>query len=100
MKSNPRRFAVIPEPAPEDRVKSGLALTPSQIYELQQKGLPISNQTAGMVFDEGTYKCDWHVLPEYRRGVDPADMYEQEMETRRKAKTVFSALEKKSSEEK
>lgn len=100
MKSNPRRCAVIPVPEPCDMVKNGLALTPSQMYELQKQGLPISNQVNGLVFEDGSYKCDWHVLQEYQRGVDPADLFEREQATRHKAKTAFANLEASASSEK
>lgn len=89
-KSNPRRLCRIP--ARETPVQNGLAVTPSQMWELQQSGFPISTQTAGLSFDDGQYKVDWEVPMEHRRGIDPADLFEYQEQMRGKVNEVFGKL--------
>lgn len=37
----------------EQDVQSGLAMTPSQMYDMAQKGLPITTRNLGVTYDEG-----------------------------------------------
>ena len=77
----------------EEPVQSGLALTPGQMLELQSQGLPISSQIAGAEYDEGDTNPDFTPPLGRRRGVDVADLWEAEMDTK---KAIGSAVKFKS----
>lgn len=60
----------------EPIVQNGLAITPTDMYELQQKGIPISVPSLGELYDEGYSNLDFTPPLEYTRGVDLNDLYE------------------------
>lgn len=72
----------------EMEVQSGLAMTPSQMYDMAQKGLPITTRNLGVTYDEGYSKLDFDPPLEYRRGVDLGDLYEARMDAKSKMRRL------------
>lgn len=64
-------------------VQNGLALTPTEMMRLAQKGVPISAQNEQNFFD-GVDNPTWDVAPEKMRGVDPADLWQLQKTSRKK----------------
>lgn len=54
-------------------VPQGLAVTPSDVAKLSEKGLSVSSNTAGLTFEEGS--SDPVLSAENFRGVDAADIW-------------------------
>lgn len=63
----------------EEPTESGLAYTPSQMFELAQQGIPVSTQTAAFSgsFDEGYRTLDFEPPLDLQRGADLADLWEK-----------------------
>lgn len=73
----------------EEQVQSGLALTPSEMMEMANKGVPITPQNFdGLQYDEGYSKLDFDVPIEYRRGIDIGDCWEAEMDAKARLKSA------------
>lgn len=81
-KSNRIRFAS-PVP-PAEAVQSHLAMTPAEMLELQQKGVPISSQTVGATYDDGYRTLDFEPPLDQQRGIDIADLWETAQDVRKK----------------
>lgn len=69
------------------KVKEGLAYTPSQMYELMEKGIPISMQNTG-TFVDGEPNPSWNVPLERERGVDASDVWQAQQEARKRIHTA------------
>lgn len=65
-------------------VQNGLAITPSQMYDMAQKGIPVAAQNLGIMYDEGYSELDFTPPLEYRRGIDIADAFEARMDAKAK----------------
>jgi len=65
-------------------VSSGLALTPSQMLELSQSGIPVSSQMANDMFFDGDTSMRVHIDPLDRRGIDVVDAWNLQKSSRRK----------------
>lgn len=72
----------------EHSVQPGLALTPSFMDKCVREGIPITSQIDQRpeMFYDGDDNPSFDILPEMRKGVDPADLWENERVVRRKAK--------------
>lgn len=70
----------------EDPCQSGLAVTPRQMLELQQQGIPVSSQLAAAVFSDGDFRLDFTPLLDTQRHVDICDLWEHRMTVRDKFK--------------
>lgn len=68
----------------EQDVQNGLAMTPSQMFDMAQRGLPITTQNLGVTYDEGYSNLDFTPPAEFRRGVDLGDLYEMRMDAKSK----------------
>lgn len=81
----------------EEPTQPGLAYTPSQMFELAQKGVPVSTQTAAFSgsFDEGYRTLDYEPPLDLQRGADMADLWEKSKDAHaRIAKAVKEAPRK------
>lgn len=69
------RLAQVKRKEDELPVKDGLAITPSDMFRMQQQGLPIStaNSAAGY---RGEKNPSWDVELDRVRGVDAADLWQ------------------------
>ena len=82
----------------EDKTRQGLAYTPSQMYELTAKGLPVNNVNNQKLYFDGTPDATFHVGSDRLRGVDVADLWEQDQKLRIKAhKAALAAKRAKQS---
>lgn len=78
------RFSIIKRHFGEQEVENGLAMTPAQMFDMAQRGLPITTQNLGVTYDEGYSNLDFTPPAEYRRGVDLGDLYEMRMDAKSK----------------
>lgn len=69
---------------PYTEVASGLALTPAQMLELSQSGIPVSSQMADDMFYDGDTSMRVHIDPLDRRGIDVVDAWNLQKSSRRK----------------
>lgn len=86
---NVKKFAKPRRNDHEKIVQNDLAYTPSQMMELMERGIPVSNQTVNpeMFFDGVSVKESTFELPLDRlRGVDVADCWQAEQSVKKKAK--------------
>lgn len=72
----------------EEIVRNGLSLTPSQMLEMTQKGVPIAARNLSAIVDNVSDN-DFDISPEYRRGVDISELYEAHEDARKKARGVL-----------
>lgn len=68
----------------EVAVKGGLAMTPAQMLEMQEKGIPITTQN--MQMSDGEPNPSWNIPLERLRGVDPAELWQQSKTIKEKVK--------------
>ena len=71
----------------EPIVQNGLAVTPSQMMELTNRGVPISPSNLGVIYDEGTSNLDFEPTMENLRGIDITDMWEHREDVKHKMKS-------------
>lgn len=60
----------------DEPVQNGLAVTPSQMLELSQRGIPVAPNNLGLGYQEGVSDLDFEPPLNYRRGIDIGDLYE------------------------
>lgn len=73
----------------ESPVQSRLAITPSQMMQLAENGIPIAaQQLPSEHFSEGDTSSSFDVLLDYQRGVDINTMWNVEQDVKKK---MFSA---------
>lgn len=65
-------------------VEDGLAMTPAQMNQLMQQGIPIASANLGLQYEEGVSELDFEPPLEHRRGIDINDMYESRQHIRKK----------------
>lgn len=75
----------------EQQVENGLAMTPSQMYDMAQRGLPITTQNLGITYDEGYSALDFNPPLEHRRGIDFGDLYEARFDAKSKMRKLRDA---------
>lgn len=67
------------------RTRQGLAYTPSEMLSLAERGIPVNQANAGENnFYDGELNPSWTVPIERDRGVDIADVWQMQMESRSK----------------
>lgn len=67
------------------KVQGGLSITPTQMSQLAERGVPISTQVLGAeYFDDGDSTPISDVPFPLRRGVDISDVYEYQQRSREK----------------
>lgn len=69
-------------------VNGKLALTPSKMMALAEKGIPISSQNLGNQYFEGEVNPSWDVPLDRQRGVDVNDMWNHNENVRKKLKVA------------
>lgn len=85
---NNRHFARPRRIEGENIVQNNLAYTPSQMMELAERGIPISNQMVSPdnFFDGVSEGLSFELPLDRRRGVDVADCWQAEQSIKKKAK--------------
>lgn len=73
-------------------VQPGLALTPSQMQRMSEKGIPVSAQTNDALFYDGDVRPSFDVPLDLQRGIDVATMWQKRQDIRAKHKKVASEL--------
>lgn len=68
--------------------------TPAQMRELYAQGLAVGAQNAG-VYTETASNPSWEIPVEEKRGVDPAELWELQVLTRRKVRDCYRADKEK-----
>lgn len=58
-------------------VQSGLAMTPSQMQRLSERGIPVSSQNLEGMFYDGDSRPSWDVPLDQQRGIDVATMWQK-----------------------
>lgn len=66
-----------------EKTVSGLALTPSQISKMSEKGLAVSAQIS-QTFVDGVSNPSFDIPVEERRGVDPVDVWDASQTSRKR----------------
>lgn len=87
----PTTFATCKYSRTDQKTKPGLAVTPAQMSQMADKGIAISAQNAANFYD-GSENPSWDVLPEYERGIDVADLWQNQQTARKK---IFTAKRSK-----
>lgn len=65
------------------RTQEGLAITPAQVKELTDRGIPVSAQNVNFL-ESGSDVNSWIVEPQFRREMDMATAWEMEKSSSRK----------------
>lgn len=65
------------------RTQEGLAITPAQVKELTDRGIPVSAQNVNFL-ESGSDVNSWIVEPQFRREMDMATAWEMEKSASRK----------------
>lgn len=76
LKNRKDRFSVCKRHSFESDVQNGLSVTPQRMLDMAERGIPISSQISGAVYDEGVSALDFEPPLECRRGIDLGDLYE------------------------
>ena len=71
----------------EDPVQNGLAITPAQMLDLTNRGIPVSPSNLGLEYDDGYSELEFDVPSEHVRGIDMADLWEQREDMRDKMRS-------------
>lgn len=79
-------------------VQSGLAVTPRQMMEMAEQGIPISSVNAEFMYDDGTRTLAFEPPLERQRRVELGDLWENEMDTRKKTKKLYDLHAEKGGE--
>lgn len=72
-------------PDPSFRVKSGLAISPSDVKRMTEHG--IASSTVGLNFLEGSENPSYDMPTDALRGIDAAEVWEAEQDARRKLRS-------------
>lgn len=73
----------------EKPVMSGLALTPSQIQRMSERGIPVSTQNLDGMFDDGVSRPSWDVPLDQQRGVDVATIWQRQKDAQSKLRSNY-----------
>lgn len=68
----------------EDIVQNGLAVTPSEMMQMTARGIPVTTNNLGLVYEDGVSSLDYTPPLEYTRGIDIADLWERRQDIREK----------------
>lgn len=61
----------------DQKVQSGLALTPAQIMQMSERGIPVTTQNLDGMFYDGETRPSWDIPLDQQRGVDVAAMWQR-----------------------
>lgn len=73
----------------EDKTIPNLALTPSQMLDMAEHGIPISNGNLSQLYDDGTVNPSWDIDLDRQRGVDVNQMWEHNQEIKSRFKKAY-----------
>lgn len=76
----------------ELRTKPDLAYSPRQMFEMWKQGIPIQASSA----DKISYRNETDVPLQDRRGIDPAEIWQEQMSSRKRIENVVNGKRKKS----
>ena len=76
-------------------VRSGLSYSPADIARLTDRGMPVTGLNAGQAFFDGEENPSFHVTSDRRRYVDVADLWEEHMTIRDKARKAAKSKKSK-----
>lgn len=65
------------------RTQDNLAITPAQVKELTDRGIPVSSQNVNFL-ESGSDVNSWSIEPQFRREMDMATAWEMEKNASRK----------------
>lgn len=87
--TSPRRgvFHSTEQPIP---VADGLSLTPSQMQQMSEHGIPIASNMNPELYDDGDTSLSVHLLSENLRGIDIAALWEHDKSSRAKLRAAES----------
>lgn len=71
-----------------------LAITPSQMLSMAEKGLPISNQSLASEYFDGDVNIGWEVPLDRQRNVDVNEMWNKERDVRKAMKEMTKDAKK------
>lgn len=71
-------------PYSEKHVQSGLSVTPSEMLQLAQQGIPISSHFDDSKFDDGDTKSLGSIDFIHQRGLDIVDVWNHQKDSRKK----------------
>lgn len=71
-------------PYAHKHVQSGLSVTPSEMLQLAQQGIPISSHFDDSKFDDGDTKSLGTIDFIHQRGLDIVDVWEHQKDSRKK----------------
>lgn len=77
----------------EERTRQGLAYTPADMYRLTERGMPVNNLNIQKAYYDGSPDATFYMGDERKRGVDVAELWENQQKLRAKARAA--ALSKK-----
>ena len=94
-KNHGRRFSSCPSCDTDQVVREGLAYSPADMARLTERGMPVNSINTGKAFIDGEENPSFHVTSDRSRFVDVADLWEEHVTLRDKARNAAKA--KKSS---
>lgn len=71
-------------------VQGGLAVTPSQMQRMAERGIPVTSQNLEGMFYDGDTRPSWDVPLDMQRGVDVATLWETRKDIRNKLRAAPS----------
>lgn len=74
----------------DEKVQSGLSVTPSEMMKLAERGIPVSSQSLSSFYD-GESNPSWDLPLEQRRGIDMAALWQEGKDIRQKLKNAHAA---------
>lgn len=74
----------------DEKVQSGLSVTPSEMMKLAERGIPVSSQSLSSFYD-GESNPSWDMPLEQRRGIDMAALWQEGKDIRQKLKSAHVA---------
>lgn len=83
----------------EKKTISGLAYTVAEMNEMLLAGNPISIQQYALRESQGTQNTSWDVPLENQRGVDAADIWEQQQKARDKVRNYYTMTKRQKKEQ-
>ena len=80
----------------DEVVREGLSYSPSDMARLTERGMPVNGLNTGQAWIDGEENPSFHVGAERERFVDVADLWEQHVSLRDKARAAARARKSKS----
>lgn len=71
----------------DDKVLKNVVYTPKEMYELSSKGMSVTMPDNN--FYDGDIHASFDLMPESRRGVDPADLWQLQQSSRKRISQAY-----------